>query len=191
VAYWEDDPRALGVLERALQSASGATRMRGVAMLAHVACESREMWLQSAASDSDVAVAQTALAVMSWVIAPTHPSWPQREDPRFDRVDAPPAEVFPWTQAQPASRWKWEYVVEIWRDDGLLIGCYLAATCAEDDEHAKRIALGQAILANAGGRGDVFDAGTAAAFIVAKRRLAERSDASGHKRRGSGTERMN
>lgn len=106
------------------------------------------------------------------------PPWPQREDPRFDRLPDAMAELTPWAP-EVALGWQWEYVVEVWRDDGLLVGAYLATTCEEDDEHARRIALGQAILANAGGKGDAFDAATAAAFIVGKRRLAGRSGVRG------------
>ena len=79
-------------------------------------------------------------------------------------------------------------MVEIWREDGLLVGSYLVATCEENDEHAKRVALGQAILANAGGKGDEFDAATAASFIVGKRHLPGHSDARGRKRGDSGTD---
>jgi len=167
----EHDPRAIRVLARALRSTSRMTRLRAVSMLASINCNERTGWLEAACADPDAAVAQTALGVLAWVANPPEPPWPQREDPRYDRVAVPPGDVCPSTTPSGQSRWQWEYVVEVWRDDGLLLGSFVAATCADDDEHAKRIALGQAILANSSGRGDAFDAATAAAFIVAKRRL--------------------
>jgi hypothetical protein len=184
--YREEDPRVLGVLACALHSSSRATRMRAVAMLARVDCADRMRWLEEACADSDEDVCATALGVASWVIEPAEPPWPQREDPSFDRVPRPRHDAAPQSETEPASRWQWEYVVEIWRDDGMLVGAYLAATCQEDDEHARRIALGQAILANAAGRGDAFDASTAAAFIVGKRRLPGCADAPGRRSRGKG-----
>lgn len=184
--FREQDPRALGVLARALHSTSRVTRLRAVAMLARVDCPDRLRWLEAACADGDEAVVATALGVLSWVVEPSEPTWPQREDPRFDRVAEPPAETVLRAATDSRSRWRWEYVVEVWREDGLLIGSYVAATCDEDDVHAKRIALGQAILANADGRGDAFDTGAAAAFIVAKRRLPGSLDPRDRGGRGSG-----
>lgn len=171
MASWDVDARALDVLERALESTSRITRLRAVSMLARVECARRTRWLEAACSDGDDAVAATARVVLSWIADPQQPPWPQREDPRFDRVAGPTADEVSQLAFDSALRWRWEYVVEVWRADGLLIGTFLAATCEEDDEHAKRIALGQAILANAGAKGESFDAGTAATFIVGKRRL--------------------
>lgn len=186
MVYREEDLRVLGVLARALHSASRVTRLRAVSMLTRVDCDERIRWLEEAASDSDDAVNETALCVLAWVAEPVEPPWPQREDPCFDRMSEMCIEDEPRASRASGSRWKWEYVVEIWRDDGLLLGTYLAATCKEDDEHARRIALGQAILANSGGRGDAFDAGTAAAFIVSKERLSGSADAPGRRRRDGG-----
>jgi hypothetical protein len=187
MVFEERDPRALRVLARALGSTSRVTRLRAVSMLANIDCRDRTEWLEAACSDADEGVAQTALGVLSWVAQPTDPPWPQREDPRFDRVAAPLDEAAPCVSTAAPSRWQWEYVVEVWRDDGLLLGSYVAATCDDDDEHAKRIALGQAILANSGGTGDAFDAATAAAFIVAKRRLPGRRRAQGQRGTGPGS----
>lgn len=186
MVHKEEDSRALSVLARALQSTSRVTRLRAVSMLARVDCAHRAEWLETACADGDEAVASTALTVLSWVAEPDTPHWPQREDPRFDRVADSPADAAPWVDTGGRSRWRWEYVVEIWRDDGLLVGAYFAATCEEDDEHARRIALGQAILANAGGVGDAFDASTAAAFIVGKRRLPGSPDVTGRQGRDAG-----
>ncbi|NTU71674.1 MAG: hypothetical protein HGB10_07650 [Coriobacteriia bacterium] len=138
-------------------------------MLAHVDCEMRPTWLSAACLDSDESVATTAQAVLSWVLDPGVPPWPEREN--YDQGIAGPADAAGEVLgADPLSRWQWEYVVEVWRDDGLLLGVYLCPTCEEDDGHAKSIALGQAILANTGGKGDSFDARTAACFIVGKQR---------------------
>lgn len=185
--FREEDPRALGVLAHALHSTSRVARMRAVCMLARVDCHDRLRWLEAACADGDEAVAASALAVLSWVVEPAESTWPQREDPRFDRVAHPLGRTVAWTAAESRSRWRWEYVVEVWREDGLLIGSFLVATCDEDDVHAKRIALGQAILANAGDNGDAFDAATAAAFIVAKRQLPGCLDSRGRPGRGVGS----
>lgn len=182
---WQADSRALAVLSRALHSTSRVTRSRAVAMLAHVSCPQRTSWLEEALSDADSSVAAIALLVLSWVSEVDEPPWPQREDPSFDGAAAASTED-PNGPAAVSSRWQWEYVVEVWRDDGLLLGSYLVATCAEDDEHARRIALGQAILANAGGRGDPFDALTAASFIVDKRQLAGGGHVPGRRGRRGG-----
>lgn len=186
MSYTEGDSRALRVLARALGAAGRVTRLRAVSMLAHVACDNRVSWLETACTDSDASVAATARIVLSWVAEATTPQWPEREDPRFDPVVCTRAEQAVRSPREGPSRWQWEYVVEVWREDGLLVGVYFAATCQEDDEHARRIALGQAILENAGGRGDSFDAGTAASFIVGKRRLRGPSDEPGKPGRGAG-----
>lgn len=186
MTYQQGDSRALGVLARALGSTSRVTRLRAVSMLALVECDERIPWLEAACSDGDVAVAQTAHVVLSWIVNPPEPPWPQREDPAFDRLGGPSADEVSQSPFERVLRWKWEYVVEVWREDGLLIGAFLAPTCEEDDEHARRVALGQAILANAGAHGEEFDAGTAAAFIVGKRRLADDADTSDRRRRDTG-----
>lgn len=185
MAFSEADPRALGVLMRALQSSSRVTRVRAVSMLAHLDCDSRVQWLEDASTDADEAVSATANLVLAWVIEFDEPPWPQREDPSFDRFTEAPVDHGGLSD-DPPSRWQWEYVVEVWREDGLLLGVFLATTCAEDDDHAKRIALGQAILANAAGRGDAFDASAAAAFIVGKRELTSNQDRPGRCGRGKG-----
>lgn len=184
----EDHQRELAVLSRALHSTSRVTRLRAVSMLARIDCRDRARWLEAACEDGDTAVRQTALLVLSWVTQPASAPWPQREDPRFDRVVRPKTLADPGQAPEAWSRWRWEYVVEVWRDDGLLLGSYVAATCEEDDEHAKRVALGQAILANSNGAGDTFDAATAAAFIVGKRRLHGRRDTRSRRDRGSESE---
>jgi len=173
--YTETDPRVLRVLAHALASGSRPTRLRAVAMLARVACEPRERWLAEAGRDPDSAVRQTALIVSAWTAETADACWPQREDPAFDRV----APLDPASDAELDSaanlRWQWEYAVEVWRDDGMLVGVFLSTACEEDDEHAKCIALGQAILASSAPTGDRFDPASAAAFIVGKRQV--RSDA--------------
>ena len=170
----ETDLRALVVVERALHSANRATRQRAVAMLARLACESRMRWLEDATHDRDAAVRDTAVIVLAWVVDPAEAPWPDREDSQPDSGRTP---CYPTAAARGRSDvvWQWEYVVEVWRDDGMLVGSYLAATCNEDDEHAKRIALGQAILASVGPGGDAFEPDSAAAFIVAKRQV-QRAD---------------
>jgi hypothetical protein len=169
--YTETDPRVLGVLARALSSSSRATRLRAVAMLGRVECERRERWLDAALEDRDVAVRQTALIVSAWTTEHTEPVWPEREDPAFDLVPDLDCDASAELERATSMRWGWEYAVEIWRGDGLLVGVFLSTTCGEDDEHAKRIALGQAILASSSKGADQFDPGDAAAFIVGKRRV--------------------
>jgi hypothetical protein len=167
----ESDPRVLSVLSRALRSGSRATRRRAVAMLARVDCEPRARWLENACADPDPGVRETACIVMSWVAETKPAPWPEREDPGFDLLA--PLDTMTEAAADRAAqfRWQWEYALEVWRDDGLLVGVFLATTCEEDDEHAKRIALGQAILANSAPGGERFDPALAAAFIVGKRRV--------------------
>lgn len=179
--YRETDPRVLAVLERALGSNSRVTRLRAVAMLANVECGERSRWLDSALADGDSAVSQTAACVLAWVAEPSDEPWPRREDPRFDRVAGPPSAQ--GLEEGPDGRWRWEYVVEIWRDDGLLVGAYLVPTCEEDDDHAKRIALGQAVIASASRGADAFEPGSAAAFIVGKRGLSSNALPPGWPRR--------
>jgi hypothetical protein len=180
------DQRMLDVLSRALRSSSRVTRVRAVSMLARVRGDRCMAWLEEALADSDEAVSATATCALAWVVEADDPPWPQREDPSFDRIADQMTDDSDFAASTMLPGWQWEYVLEVWRDDGLLLGVFLATTCAEDDEHAKRIALGQAILANAGGRGDAFDASTAAAFIVGKRRLPGRSGRPDGKRRGRG-----
>jgi hypothetical protein len=168
--YAEFDPKVINVLDLALRSSSRTVRLRAVCMLANVSCERRAQWLATACRDGDDAVRQAASTVTSWTLAVEPPPWPQREDPAFDRVMhlAEPEELL---DAGAGLGWEWEYAVEVWRDDGMLVGVFLCTTCQDDNEHAKRIALGQAVLASAGPTGDRFEPSTAAAFIVAKRRV--------------------
>jgi hypothetical protein len=169
--YHESDPRALRVLEHALESGSRATRLRAVAMLARVSCESRERWLAEAARDPDTAVRDTATIVSAWTQPCEDAVWPEREDPAFDRMAPLDAGFDSQIERAVRLRWQWEYAVEVWRADGLLVGVYLSTAYQEDDEHAKRIALGQAILASSAPGGDAFDPALAAAFIVGKRQV--------------------
>ena len=170
-AHYETDPRTLAVLSTALHSPGKATRLRAVAMLARVDCPSRLGWLEDALRDGDEGVRATALAVIAWVLPAVAPTWPQRE--ACDRV-SPDAETRVQSRLENLARerYQWEYTVEVWRTDGLLLGVYAVTTCEEDDGHARSIALGQAILANVGRRGDRFDPATAATFIVSKRNCA-------------------
>ena len=66
----------------------------------------------------------------------------------------------------------------------MLVGVFLCTTCQDDIEHAKKIALGQAVLASAGPSGDRFEPSTAAAFIVAQRRVRCDARRRGRKRDG-------
>lgn len=180
--YTETDPRTLGVLERALGSASKATRQRAVAMLAHVDCPSREHWLEVAEQDRDVAVCQMACIVGAWVCEAGDPPWPAREEVPFDgsieeSVLGDGEIVF--AAGNPHN---WEYVVEVWRSDGLPVGVFLCVTCSEDDVHAKCIALGQAVLASASSGAERFEPSEAAAFIVGKRRVPRSSGTLGRGR---------
>lgn len=181
--YAETDPRALQVLECALDSSSRIIRLRAVAMLAHIDCDKRTRWLEAALCDREPCVRQTALIVVSWIASTAEPSWPQREDPIFDRVlDLADAAVV--LDSAAGLRWEWEYAVEVWRFDGLLMGVFLSVTCQDDDEHAKKMALGQAVLASAGPGADRFDPSTAASFIVAKRKVRHDARPPGGKRNG-------
>ena len=182
--YRETDPRALAVLEGALRSTSAATRIRAVSMLSCLDCERRLEWLSSALADPDASVRATAICVSAWIADAAGPRWPAREDVGSDSPHTSEYRTIAGLPAEPRSRWQWEYVVEVWREDGLLVGVYLAATCSEDDEHARRIALGQAIVESTSRRGDRFDPGSAAAFIVEKRWLDR--DTSGPRGRRSG-----
>ena len=169
--YTETDPRVLRVLSRALASSSRATRLRAVAMLARVRCGQRTRWLEEACADRDRAVRETATIVSAWTFESDAAAWPEREDPAFDRVPDLDCDGSAELERAAQMRWEWEYAVEVWRGDGLLVGVFLSTACREDDEHAKRIALGQAVLASSSEGGDHFDPGDAASFIVGKRRV--------------------
>ena len=168
--YQEDDPRTLEVLNRALRSTSRSVRMRAVSMLAELSCEGHDEWLDSACQDRDLAVREVAAAVRSWTACVEPPPWPQREDPAFDLAPRP-LDHDVLLEASSDLGWQWEYAVEVWRGDGMLVGVFLCATCQEDIEHAKKIALGQAVLASTEPLGDRFDPSDAAAFVVAQRRV--------------------
>lgn len=168
--YAETDPRALRVLERALLSTGKTTRLRAVAMLARIDCSARSRWLQAAARDRDRAVREMACVVSAWVCGGDGPPWPAREDCVPNTVGGPEPASCSASDAPRGSRHDWEYVVEVWRGDGSLVGVFLATTCVEDDQHAKAIALGQAILATTSARADHFDPSEAGAFIVGKER---------------------
>jgi hypothetical protein len=169
--YQETDPKVLRVLARALESSSRATRLRAVAMLARLECAESQRWLDRALGDPDTAVSQTAVLVSAWTARPCDPGWPQREDPAFDRVADLDQDGCSELEHAAPMRWQWEYAVEVWRSDGLLVGVFLSTTCGDDDEHAKRIALGQAVLASSVAGADRFEPSDAAAFIVGKRRV--------------------
>jgi hypothetical protein len=168
--YPDSDPRVIEVLDAALRSSSRAVRFRAVCMLANVSCTRRDNWLAVACLDDDAAVRQAASIVTSWTIDVESPPWPRREDPSFDRAAHLP-EPETVLDIHAGLRWQWEYVVEVWRADGMLVGVFLCTTCQEDVEHAKKIALGQAVLASAGPSGERFEPATAAAFVVAQRRV--------------------
>jgi len=181
--YPESDPRVVNVLARALRSSSRAVRLRAVCMLANVSFEQRAEWLSVACADRDVAVRQAASAVISWTMEVTSPTWPQREDPVFDSIPrlSEPEELL---DTRAGLAWHWEYAVEVWRDDGMLVGVFLCATCQDDNEHAKKIALGQAVLASARPSGDRFEPSAAAAFVVAKRQVRREPPTRGRRRGG-------
>jgi len=160
--------RSLHVLEHALRASSRSTRERAVAMLAHVECEERERWLRRADADACARVRTMAMLVAAWTMTAEGVPWPPRENARDLGASPIPGELL--GLAEPF-RWRWEYVVEVWREDGLPVGVFLAATCEEDDEHARRIALGQAVLAATSAGADRFEPERAAAFIVAKRQV--------------------
>ena len=168
--YWENDPKVLGVLSRALRSTSRSVRTRAVSMLAVLSCVERDEWLDLACGDRDQAVREVAIAVRCWTARIEPPPWPQREDPAFDTTPVYPDNDLVLDVGSDLG-WQWEYAVEVWRGDGLLMGVFLCATCQEDIEHAKKIALGQAVLASAEPLGDRFEPSTAAAFVVAKRKV--------------------
>jgi hypothetical protein len=183
--YTDSDPRVIAVLEAALRSSSRTVRLRAVCMLANVSCARRSDWLAVAGVDTDAAVRQAATIVASWAVVVESPPWPQREDPSFDRV-AHLADSETVLDAAASLRWEWEYVVEVWRADGMLVGVFLCTTCQDDVEHAKKIALGQAVLASTGPSGDRFEPATAAAFVVARRRVRRGARRLGRKRNGMG-----
>lgn len=168
--YREDDPRTLAVLSGALRSSSRSTRVRAVAMLVHVSCSQREEWLDAALRDSDRGVRETAIAVRAWLGPCAESDCPARERLRSARSRADSSDHAEQVLLG-VDGYRWEYTVEVWRMDGLLVGSYFVSTCQEDDGHARSIALGQAILANFGTRGDAFNPEMAATFIVDKRRL--------------------
>jgi hypothetical protein len=169
--YREDNPRSLAILARALGARSTATRVRAVAMLACVDCPQRTAWLEDALCDDSPDVRGTAVAVLAWVIPVAEAPWPAREcvhespESRDDSAERDPL---------AAGAREWEYVVEVWREDALPVGVFLASINEEDDDHAKCIALGQAILASAKPGQDPFEPSSAAAFIVGKRHIARR-----------------
>jgi hypothetical protein len=152
-------------------------------MLENVSCEHSNEWLTAACSDRDVAVRQSASAVMSWTLTVPSPPWPQREDPAFDQV-AQLSEPEALLDSGACLGWEWEYAVEVWSGDGMLVGVFLCTTCQQDNEHAKKIALGQAVLASSGPGGDRFEPSTAAAFVVAKRQVRREPRARGTLREG-------
>lgn len=167
--------RARSVLERALSSTSRVTRTRAISMLARCPMPERERWLERACTDSDEAVRETARTVLAWVAEPAGDRpWPDREDPAFDRVAPCAAHVRAEAELPAPVDAGWQYVLEVWRDDGMLVGVYFALTREDDDEHARRMALGQAIMASAGPLADRFDPETAAVFIVDKRQAGGR-----------------
>ena len=168
--YHENDPRTLAVLSSALRSSSRATRLRAVAMLASVACPQRDAWLAVALGDPDRGVRDTATIVRAWLTpCPELSCLPVREVMADGSAQADPDDE-PERALPGACGYEWEYTVEVWRMDGLQLGSYFVRTCQEDDRHARSIALGQAILANVGTRGDAFDPELAATFIVEKSR---------------------
>jgi hypothetical protein len=169
--YREENPRALAVLARALNASSRATRVRAVAMLSCVDFDQRMEWLEQAAADDSRDVSDTARAVIAWVTQVTDPPWPAREECAADPEPTEPAD---YEELSSGDLREWEYVVEVWRDDALLVGVFLASIHEEDDDHAKCIALGQAIMASTHPGQDRFDPGSAAAFIVGKRHIARR-----------------
>ena len=167
---YESDSRALVVIEHALASSSRATRLRAVAMLARMDCREREAWLQRACRDRDLGVRETAHVVCSWVCVAEGAPWPAREDLRErDATDARlGAQGDDGCEVVLRQGRRWEYAVEVWNGDGLLVGVFVSTSFEEDDEHAKNIALGHAILASVSVYGDPFDPATAAAFVVSK-----------------------
>lgn len=169
--YTESDPRVLRVLEDALGSANKGTRLRAVAMLSRVDCPMRRRWLDAAMCDSDVRVRETARIVAAWTSRPGYPPWPTREERPLGESEHCGAGHGAWPQDVARVREGWSYVVEVWRSDGMLVGTYAATTCAEDDQHAKCIALGRAVLDSTSAHGDHFNPSDAAAFIVEKRRV--------------------
>jgi len=168
--YEETDPRVLRVLERALRSSSRTVRLRAVCMLANVSCTHGRGGLWGGCGDCYRAGRPAAAAVACWTAAVEPAPWPQREDPMFDRVSEL-VDADELLEAATGLAWEWEYAVEVWREDGLLVGVFLCTTCQEDPEHAKKIALGQAVLASTGESGERFEPSTAAAFVVARRQV--------------------
>ena len=172
--YRETDPRALAILGRALESTSATTRVRAVAMLACAECAPRMAWLEKAALDGSRMVRDTALTVLAWVTPVAEPPWPEREDTPSGAEE--PDALAACGDPTAGARREWEYVVEVWREDALLVGVFLSTVNDEDDEHAKCIALGQAVLASVQPGQDAFEPSSAAAF-VGKRHVIRRSSA--------------
>ena len=181
--YAESDPKIIKVLEVSLSSSNRVVRLRAVCMLANVDFEQRADWLAAACLDADASVRQAASAVTSWTLVVEPPPWPDREDPAYDRVPEL-VEGDELLEGDFDLDWEWEYAVEVWASDGMLVGVFLCATRQEDSEHAKKIALGQAVLASAGPSGDRFEPSTAAAFIVAKQRVRRDARRTGKNRPG-------
>jgi hypothetical protein len=120
-------------------------------------------------------VSDTAHAVLAWVAPVSDPPWPAREDVAPEAADdGSGTGLDSWVAGDLH---EWEYVIEVWREDGLLVGVFLAAVHEEDDDHAKCVALGQAILASAQTGQDRFEPSSAAAFIVGKRHVVRRHEA--------------
>lgn len=172
--YVETGSNAFLILQRALASPSASLRVRAVAMLAHADCALRLVWLEEALHDRDAEVRLTAAVVLPYVFEPDESCWPEREDPRFDRAVQLTFEGLgePCPDRHSGRlQWEWEYVVEVWREDGLLIGVFVARTCSGDERHAATIGLGQAVLQSAGPFGEQFDSAHAGAFVTQKRRV--------------------
>lgn len=136
-------------------------------MLASVTCAQRDEWLRAALGDSDRGVRDTASIVLSWLCPAEESACSAREPTARDPGDPDDAAEHALLRTHG---YEWEYAIEVWRHDGLQLGVYFVSTCQEDDRHARSIALGQAILANVGAHGDVFDPEFAATFIVDKER---------------------
>jgi len=141
-------------------------------MLAIVLCPQRERWLECALQDPDSAVSETASIVQSWTQPPVSRACPARQ---VVATSLTPDDGRSIRSERHRSRGdEWEYTVEVWGAGGTLVGSYYVTTCAEDDAHARSLALGQAILASSRGRADTFDPESAATFVVEK----------AHRRRG-------
>jgi len=138
-------------------------------MLAAIACPQRDAWLDIALRDPDRGVRETAGIVRAWV-GPCASNDGIGRSAALERPSSPDGDDTTERALPGASGYEWEYTIEVWRMDGLQLGVYFVSTCREDDHHARSVALGQAILANAGAQGDSFDPELAATFIVDKGR---------------------